>query len=92
MSSLTRSEKKDLEKLFDMSSGYVLNFSDKTFGDFFVDIAYIDIHSEKYRSSGTSKAKKLREFWKVESDHLVGEVILALIGHLEKKSQKCLQK
>ncbi|MFQ5752313.1 MAG: abortive infection family protein [bacterium] len=79
MSSLTLFEKRSLEKLFDMSSGYVLNFSDRTFEEFFVETVSIDIHSEKYQGSGTSKAKKLREFWRIEPDHLAGKVVLALI-------------
>lgn len=83
MSSLNLYDKRQLEKLFDMSSGYVLNFSDVTFGDFFVDIANIDIYSGKYKSSGTSKAKKLREFWKLEPDYLVGKVLIALVEHAE---------
>lgn len=81
MSSLTLIEKRSLEKLFGMSSGYVLNFSDRTIEDFFLDVANIDIHLEKYQGKGTSKANKLREFWKLEPDYLVGKVILALIEY-----------
>lgn len=83
MSSLTPIEKRRLEELFEMSSGYVLNFSDATFGNFFVDTVGMDIHLEKYQKSGTSKAKKLREFWRLESDHMVGEVILAMVKYAE---------
>lgn len=83
MSNLSPRDKAALESLFDMSSGYVLNFSDATFGDFFGDGFNIDIHSDKYQRHGTSKAKKLREFWRVEPDNLVGSVILALVEHKE---------
>lgn len=83
MNSLSHREKRQLEELFNMSSGYVLNFSDAAFGNFFVDTVNVDIHSEKYQSSGTSKAKKLREFWNIEPDYLVGKVILALIEYAE---------
>ena len=55
----------------------------RTFGDLFGGGFNIDIHSEKYQRQGTSKAKKLREFWLVESDDLVGRVILELIEHKE---------
>ena len=44
MSSLTFTEKTKLEKLFGMSSGYVSNFSDTTFGHFFADEVGVDIH------------------------------------------------
>lgn len=35
MSDLSGSERRKLEKLFGMESRYVLNFSDRTFSDFF---------------------------------------------------------
>lgn len=82
MSSLNYGEKAQLEKLL-MRSGYVSDFTDRTFGEFFEDTAKIDIHSEKYRSDGTSKANKLRAFWKHEQDNLVGKVLLALVEHEE---------
>jgi Abortive infection C-terminus len=75
-------EKSQLEKLFDMSGGYVCNFSDSTFESFFADL-HVDIHSNNYTANGTSKAKKLREFWRIEPDHLVGQSIEALIKHME---------
>jgi Abortive infection C-terminus len=65
-----------------MSSGYVANFKDTTFGHFFADIG-VDIHSQKYCSTGTSKAKKLRQFWDLEADFLVGKALTALITHIE---------
>lgn len=94
MSSLNLKEKGQLEKFLDMRSGYVSDFlghemsnitrfSDRTFGEFFVEVANIDIHQEKYLSSGPSKANKLREFWKLEPDYIVGTVILALIQRAE---------
>jgi hypothetical protein len=64
-----------------MASGYVLDFSDNTFADFFKDYGSIEIHSEKYSTSGTSKANKLREFWRLESDALVSAVLHGLLEH-----------
>lgn len=81
MSDLTSSEKRRLEKLFDMGGGYVLNFSDRTFREFFEDIAKLDIDQEKYHEQGSSKAKRLRTFWRIESNHLVGKVTEAMIQH-----------
>lgn len=83
MSTLNAREKAKLEKLFDMGGGYVLNFSDATIGTFFGEEVRIDIHDHKYCSNGTSKAKKLREFWRIEDDSLVGKVIQALIAEVE---------
>ncbi len=64
-----------------MSGGYVLNFSDRTFGDFALEAVGLDIHAEKYTAEGTSKAKKLRAFWRFEPDFLVGKLLLALIDY-----------
>jgi len=74
MSSLTDIEKRYFEKLFGMQSGYVLDYSDATFGEFF-NRHRINIHSQKYQSYGTSKAKKMRAFWEQEPDVLVGKVL-----------------
>ncbi len=83
MSSLSLIERRRLEVLFQMDSGYVLDFSNSTFFDFFLDNAEIDIHSASYRGGGTSKANKIREFWRIESDALVGKIIEALIERRE---------
>jgi Abortive infection C-terminus len=83
MSSLSLTEKAKLEKLLDMRSGYVWGFSDTTFGNFIADVVGLDIHNTKYQGAGTSKAKKLREFWRVEPDYVVGKATLALIQYVE---------
>jgi hypothetical protein len=81
MSSLSIADRHNLEKHFGMAGGYVLNFSDRTFGEFVFEAVGLDIHDEKYAASGTSKANKLRTLWKVESDHAVGKLILALVDY-----------
>lgn len=81
MSTFSMAERDNLEKFFGMSSGYVLNFSDRTFGEFVFEAVGIDIHDEKYTTEGTSKAKKLRTFWKLEPDYTVGKLLLALIDY-----------
>ena len=78
MADLKYGDKHSLEELLGMSSGYVLNFTDRTFYEFFRDVADVDIHTEKYSIYGTSKARKLRAFWDVEPDHLVGKVLVEL--------------
>lgn len=82
MSSLTYSEKRYLENILDMHSGYVLDFSDRTFGEFF-DQYNIDIYDIKYQDSGTSKANILRAFWKLEPDQLVGRVLSDMLAFYE---------
>lgn len=81
MSSLSTADRQALEKHFGMSGGYVLSFSDRTFGDFVAESVDRDIHDPKYTAGGTSKANKLRTFWKLESDYLVGKLTLALIDY-----------
>lgn len=54
MSDLTGSECRKQEKLLGMSSGYVLNFSDRTIGDFF-DEYRVEIDAERYKARGTSR-------------------------------------
>ena len=82
MSSLTDIERRYLEKLLDMSGGYVLDFKDATFGEFF-ERHNVDIHGRKYQVFGTSKAKKLRAFWKLEPDRLVGTVLSEMLESYE---------
>jgi Abortive infection C-terminus len=78
MASLKRSEMRFIDEVFDMGSGYVLDFSNRTFAEFFEDEFRINIYQEKYQSRGTSKANHLRGFIDVEDGHLVGKVLRKL--------------
>ena len=81
MSSLKIAERQVLEQHFGMASGYVLNFSDRTFGEFVHEAVERKIHEAKYTAGGNSKANKLRTFWKLETDQMVGRLILALVDY-----------
>jgi len=83
MSQLSTVECRYLERLFEMSRGYVLDFVDRTFGEFVSGSVGIDIHDVKYTANGPSKANKLRTFWTVEPDFVVGRLLLALIEYGE---------
>ena len=78
MNTLTVIDRRYLEKFLDMGGGYVLRYSDRTFGDFFQRHS-IDIHGSKYQTHGTSKANKLRAFWDIESDSVVGMVMSDMV-------------
>ncbi len=80
MSSLTNIEKRYLEKLLDMQGGYVLDFSDSSYGELF-GRHKINIHGPQYRTYGTSKAKKLRAFWEQASDSTVGKVLAEMLDY-----------
>lgn len=82
MSSLKDIDKRYLERLLRMPSGYVLDYSDATFGEFF-SRHKVNIHDQKYQAYGTSKAKKMRAFWEQESDVLVGKVLSEMLDSYE---------
>lgn len=82
MSSLTEIETRYLEKLLGMGSGYVLDYSDATYAAFFGRFR-IDIHGSKFQIYGTSKAKKMRAFWEMEPDAVVGRVLSEMLASYE---------
>lgn len=86
MSDLNGAERRKLERLFGMSTGYVLNFSDRTFRDFF-DEYHIEIDAERYRAGGSSKANRMRTFWNLEGNHSVGRIIKGLMDYA--KDEAC---
>lgn len=81
MSQLKAHEKVVFEKLFDLG-GYVLSFTDRTFSEFFREHG-IDIDNTKYRFNGLSKMKRLRAYWEIEPDAVVGRVLEALLKYAE---------
>lgn len=82
MSDLTTSEKRKLERLFEMGSGYALDFSHRTLGEFIEEHTGRDVYAKNYPKRGSgSKAWKLRTFWEVEPNHLCGKLVGALIDH-----------
>lgn len=82
MSSLTDIDKRYLEKILGMGGGYVLDFSDATFSEFFARHK-INIHGPKYQTYGTSKAKKMRAFWEQEPDLVVAKVLAEMLASYE---------
>jgi hypothetical protein len=60
-----------VDDLFEMHGGYVLQFSDRTFAQFFAEELNIDIDDFVYSKEGTSKAKRLRYFLKTSDIDLV---------------------
>lgn len=82
MSNLNFIEKNQLEKLFQMGSGYVLNFSNRTFQEFVIDSVSKDIYAKEYSYGSGSKANQLREFWKAEPNHIVGQLISSMIDYV----------
>lgn len=86
MSTLKMAEKGCFEDLFGMSSGYVLDFSNRTFAEFFRESVRVDIYNEKYAISGDSKARRLRAFWEIETDAVVGKALAELLDYWRYKN------
>ncbi len=83
MVALKRSDMKIIDSGLGMDGGYVLNFSDRTFAEFFEDEFKIDIDDNRYRTRGTSKAKRLRSFLEQEDEYTVAKVLRRLWQHRE---------
>jgi hypothetical protein len=78
MANLKRSEMRFIDEVFGVGSGYVLDFSNRTFAEFFEDEFGINIYQDKYETRGSSKANHLRAFIKAENGFLVGKVLRRL--------------
>jgi IrrE N-terminal-like domain/Abortive infection C-terminus len=83
MVALKYSEMRILDDALDMHGGYVLNFSDRTFSEFFDDEFGIHIYDPKYSFNGSSKTKHMRAFIKVEDEYTVSRVLRRLWEHRE---------
>lgn len=83
MSDLNYMEKRKLERALNMGSGYVIDFSNRTFQEFFHDSIGIDIYDSKYNYNSGSKANRMRAFWDLEPNYLVGKLLDDLFSNWE---------
>lgn len=81
MSDLTFTEKTKLEMLFGMGGGYVLDFSNRTLFEFVAESTSRDIWDAKYDYASGSKANRIRAFWTLEPNHLVGKLVHDLLEY-----------
>jgi hypothetical protein len=88
MSDLTFVEKQKFEQLLGMASGYVLSFSDRTFGEFVSDSSGRDIFNSKYNYRSGSKANRLRAFWQKEDNAVVGKLMHDMLDYLGESGQR----
>lgn len=92
MSSLTHIEKRIFEELFNMASGYVLDLNEQHYASLFREVG-ININDQKYLMGGNSKAKRLRCFWDIESDNIIGKILEQMLKawlHLQPDKKKAL--
>jgi hypothetical protein len=78
MATLKSSEKHKLEAYFEMKTGYVCDFSDRTFAEFVLENTGVDIYADKYTGS---KASRLRAFWDQAPNHLVAKLLGEMIEY-----------
>ena len=90
MSNLAVMEKRKLERAFGMNSGYVLNFSNRTMEDFFRDSVGIEIYDKKYDRDSGSKANRMRAFWEIESNYVVGKLLFDIFSNWTELSSELL--
>lgn len=72
-----------LDEIFQMEGGYVLDFSNRTYSEFFEDELNINIDLPNWEAEGTSKAKRLRYFLRRSSNSERVRVLLALWEYRE---------
>jgi hypothetical protein len=83
MSDLTFVERRKFEQLLGMGTGYVLDFSNRTFREFVLDSTGRDIFDSRYDYASGSKANRLRAFWQKEDNALVGKLMNDLVNCVE---------
>ena len=82
MSCILPIEKQILEDLFGMKSGYVLDFSNRTFKEYIFDTLGIDVY-ERYAEGNLSKAKIMRRLYQDLSDQQLATLLKAFLEYIE---------
>lgn len=77
-----------LDYVFDMGGGYVLDFSNRTFSEFFADELNIDIDNARYCDVGNSKAKRLRSYLRQASQDEALRLLNSLWEYREVKRRR----
>jgi len=73
-------ELRAIDAVLEMGGGYVLDFTDRTFAEFFRDCG-IQIDDPRYNVEGGSKAKRLRYFLRTTPPPLSGKVLAGLMEY-----------
>ncbi len=75
-----------LDRVFDMEGGYVLDFSNRTFAEFFREELRVDIDHPRWAVQGGSKAKRLRYYLRTANPNTVRDALNALWEYREASS------
>ncbi len=81
MANFKSTEMRFLDSIFDMGGGYVLDFSNRTMSEFFLEELEIDIDHDIFSRDGTSKARRLRCLLQNADRPTVTRVLEALWKH-----------
>lgn len=84
-------EMKILDDTLVMGAGYLLDFSDKTMREFFMNEFRLDLDQDVYRESGTSKARRFRTFLRLADGGQAAHVLRALWGYRDLWREKSNQ-
>ncbi len=77
---VSTAELRTVESVLDMGGGYVLDFTNRTFANFFHEHG-IDIDDPRYAEMGTSKANRLRCFLRSTPPPRSGQLLSALLDY-----------
>jgi hypothetical protein len=83
MVELKHSDIRIIDEAFQSEAGYCLNFSDRTFSEYFEDEFRINIDEPQYRAGGTSKMNRLRTFFRISDAALAAKVMRSLAEYRE---------
>ena len=72
-----------INSLFGMNSGWVLDFSNPTFAEFFSQEVGVDIYDQAYERNGTSKGKRLKSFLQIGQKVAIVKALTALWEYRE---------
>ncbi len=82
MADLRYTEREILEQVFEMGSGFFLNFSNNSLADWFQFELGIDIYHEQYDFRSGSKANRIRKFWTIEKNWTVAKFIDLMLTYM----------
>ena len=71
------------DKVFGMESGYVVNFTNRTFANFFHEELRVNIYDNRWAAQGTSKANRLRYYLQRANGHKALQTLEALWEYRE---------
>ncbi|MBL4750421.1 MAG: hypothetical protein JKX71_07560 [Amylibacter sp.] len=78
MATIKHIQMRKIYTLFNLGSGCVLDFSNRSFAEFFTDEIGVDIYSTRFSDTGESNAKRLSSFIKQASFSQVSQILKAL--------------